>query len=161
MDSNRIRYLVQAAIIASLYFVLTLMAAGFNLASGAIQVRFSEALTILPFFTPVAIPGVTIGCFMANLFTGALPPDVILGTLATFLGALGTRALKNHPFLCTLPPVLSNAIIVPQILARAYHLPDSIPFMMLTVALGEVISCCLLGTLLLRALLPHRDKLFS
>ena len=111
--SHSILFLIQAAMIAALYVVLTALAAGFDLASGAIQVRFSEVLTILPFFTPAAVPGVTLGCLLANILTGAALPDIVFGTLATFLGALGTRLLRKHRFLCTLPPVLSNGIIIP------------------------------------------------
>lgn len=81
--SRNILSIVQAAMIAALYIVLTALAAGFDLASGAIQVRFSEVLTILPFFTPAAIPGVTIGCLLANILTGSALPDIIFGTLAT------------------------------------------------------------------------------
>ena len=92
--SRNILSIVQAAMIAALYIVLTALAAGFDLASGAIQVRFSEVLTILPFFTPAAIPGVTIGCLLANILTGSALPDIIFGTLATPPGALGTYALR-------------------------------------------------------------------
>ena len=161
MSRKSIKYLTHAAIIAAIYIVLTILAAGFDLASGAIQVRFSEALTVLPYFTPAAIPGVTIGCFLSNLFTGCLPPDVIFGTLATFLGAIGTYFLKKHKYLCPLPPIISNAVIIPQILSRAYHIPGSIPFLMLTVGIGEIISCYIPGLLLLRALEPFRAQLFD
>ena len=88
--SKRTMYVVHAAVIAALYVVLTYLAAGFDLASGAIQVRFSECLTILPYFTTAAVPGVTLGCLIANILIGSAAPDVIFGTLATFLGALGT-----------------------------------------------------------------------
>ena len=103
---QRTIWTVQAGIIAALYLVLTLLAAGFDLASGAIQVRFSEALTILPYFTPAAVPGLAVGCLIANFVTGSALPDVVFGTLATLLGALGTRALRKHRFLCSFPPVM-------------------------------------------------------
>ena len=108
--SRNILSIVQAAMIAALYIVLTALAAGFDLASGAIQVRFSEVLTILPFFTPAAIPGVTIGCLLANILTGSALPDIIFGTLATLLGALGTYALRKHRFLCPHSPDISSAV---------------------------------------------------
>ncbi|MBO5564355.1 MAG: QueT transporter family protein [Lachnospiraceae bacterium] len=161
MSQKNILYLAHAAIIAAIYIVLTMLAAGFDLASGAVQVRFSEALTVLPFFTPAAIPGLTIGCFLANLFTGCLPPDIIFGTLATFLGAVGTYFLRGRKYLCPLPPIIANTVIVPQVLSRAYHIPGSIPFLMLTVGIGEVIACYILGFLLLRALEPLRMHLFE
>ena len=154
-------FLAQAAIIAAIYVVLTYIAAGFNLASGAIQVRFSEALTILPFFTPAAIPGLTLGCLLSNIITGCLLPDVIFGTLATFLGALGSRALRKNRFAVSVPPILANTIIIPFVLSYAYHIPGGIPYFMLTVGLGEVISCGVLGQILLSALLPFRERIFA
>lgn len=102
--TNKIIFICQAAMIAALYVVITYAVNAFNLASGAIQVRVSEALTILPFFTPAAIPGLTIGCFIANFSTGAVILDVIFGTIATFLGALGTYALRKYKWLAPLPP---------------------------------------------------------
>ncbi len=157
--SKKTAYITQAALIAALYTVLTMIAAGFDLASGAIQVRFSEALTIMPFFTPAAIPGLTLGCLLSNILTGCALPDVIFGTLATLLGALGTYALRKNRFLCAVPPIVSNALIIPFVLTYAYHIPGGIPLFMLTVGLGELISCMGLGQLLLQALLPFRGRL--
>ena len=159
--SKNTAYMTQAALIAAIYTVLTLIAAGFDLASGAIQVRFSEALTIMPFFTPAAIPGLTLGCLLSNILTGCVLPDVIFGTLATLLGALGSCALRKNRFLCAIPPIVSNALIIPFVLTYAYHIPGGIPFFMLTVGLGELISCMGLGQLLLQVLLPFRGRLFN
>ena len=116
MRNKKVLFVTQAAMIAAVYIVLTYFVSAFNLASGAIQVRISEALTILPYFTPAAIPGLFIGCLLSNLLTGSMLLDVIFGSLATLLGALGTYTLRQHKFLLTLPPVLSNAIIVPLLL---------------------------------------------
>ena len=157
---SKIIYITQAALIAAIYTVLTLLAAGFDLASGAVQVRFSEALTILPFFTPAAIPGLTIGCLLSNTLTGCALPDIIFGTLATFLGAVGSFALRKNRWLCALPPIISNMLIIPFILTYAYHIPGGVPLFMLTVGLGELISCMVLGQLLLQVLLPLRGKIF-
>ena len=159
-QSSKIIYITQAALIAAIYTVLTLLAAGFDLASGAIQVRFSEALTILPYFTPAAIPGLTIGCLLSNTLTGCALPDIIFGTLATFLGAVGSYALRRNRWLCALPPIISNMLIIPFILTYAYHIPGGIPLFMLTVGTGELISCMGLGQILLQALLPFRGRLF-
>lgn len=159
-QSSKIIYLTQAALIAAIYTVLTMIAAGFDLASGAIQVRFSEALTIMPFFTPAAIPGLTIGCLLSNLLTGCALPDIIFGSLATFLGAVGSYALRRNRWLCALPPIISNMLIIPFILTYAYHIPGGIPLFMLTVGTGELISCMGLGQILLQALLPFRGRLF-
>ena len=159
--SKNTAYMTQAALIAAIYTVLTMIAAGFDLASGAIQVRFSEALTIMPFFPPAAIPGLTLGCLLSNILTGCVLPDVIFGTLATLLGALGSCALRKNRFLCAIPPIVSNALIIPFVLTYAYHIPGGIPFFMLTVGLGELISCMGLGQLLLQVLLPFRGRLFN
>ena len=158
---NKTYYIAAAALIAALYTVLTVIAAGFNLASGAIQVRFSECLTILPFFTSAAIPGLTLGCLISNLITGCALPDIIFGTLATLLGALGSYALRRNRYLCSIPPVVSNALIIPFVLTYAYHIPGGIPFFMLTVGLGELISCMVFGQILLSALLKVRGRIFK
>ncbi len=158
MNKNVI-FICQAAIIAALYVVLTMLIGAF--ASGPIQIRISEALTVLPYFTPAAIPGLTIGCFFANLFTGCAAPDVLFGTLATLLGALGSYALRNRSkWLIPLPPVIANTIIVPFVLRYAYHLPDAIPYMMATVGIGEILSCYILGMFLLFALDKFGKPLF-
>ena len=135
-------------VIAALYVVLTLIANAFGLASGAIQVRISEALTILPVFTTSAIPGLTVGCVLANLITGCAPWDVVFGALATFLGAVGTWLLRKKPLLAWLPPVISNMAIIPIVLQKVYGVPDAWWYLVLTVGAGEVISCGVLGLLL-------------
>ena len=158
---TQIQFITQAAAIAAVYTVLTALAAGFGLASGAIQVRFSEALTVLPFFTPAAIPGLTIGCLISNIVTGCALPDVIFGTLATFLGAIGSYALRKNRFLVSIPPIVSNMIIIPFVLTYVYHIPGGIPYFMLTVGAGEVISCLVFGQILVSALIPFRNVIFG
>lgn len=154
-------FLTQAAMIAALYVALTYLANLFGLASGAIQVRISEALTILPFFTPAAIPGLAIGCFLSNLLTGCLPLDILFGSMATLLGAVGTYLLRRHKWLAPVPPILANTLIVPFVLAYVYQLEGGIPYFMLTVGIGEVISCGILGMFLFRILSPHKEALFQ
>ena len=161
MNHNKILYLVHAAVIAAVYVILTMLAASFNLASGAIQVRFSEVLTILPYFTPAAVPGVVIGCLLSNILTGCALPDIIFGTFATLLGALGTYALRKNRWLAPIPPIAANMMIVPLVLRYAYHIPGALWFLMATVGAGEVISCYLFGEVLLGALLPFRQKIFG
>ena len=160
MRNKKVLFITQAAMIAAIYVVLTIFISAFNLASGAIQVRISEALTILPFFTPAAIPGLFIGCLFSNFITGCAPYDVLFGSLATLIGAFGTYALRKHKFLAPIPPIVSNTIIVPLILAFVYQVEDAIPFLMLTVGIGEVISCGILGMLLLFALQKYAGKIF-
>lgn len=159
----KIKYLAQAGIIAALYVVFTLIANAAGLASGVIQVRISEALTVLPFFTPAAIPGLFLGCLLSNIIGGCVIWDIIFGSLATLLGALGTYAIrKKLPDWCAaIPPIIANTLIVPFVLSYAYEVPDSIPFLMLTVGAGEVISCGILGILLLKLLKPHRNVIFG
>lgn len=159
--NKQLRYLVHAAVIAALYVVLTLIANTLGLANYAIQVRFSEALTILPFFIPAAIPGLFAGCILSNLLTGCLPLDIIFGSLATLLGALGTYALRNSTkWLAPLPPIAANTLIVPFVLAYVYQFEGSIPYFMLTVGIGEIISCGILGMILLNVLLKYRKYIF-
>ncbi len=161
MKSKQIMYLTQAAMIAALYVVLTLLANALGLANYAIQVRFSEALTILPFFTPAAIPGLTVGCLLSNILTGCAPLDILFGTLATLIGALGTYALRRFEWLTPLPPILANTLIVPWVLRFAYDIPDAIPYLMATVGAGELISCGLMGMLLLRSLKQIKKNIFK
>ena len=161
MKTSKTQFLTQAAIIAALYVVLTIIANIFGLANYAIQVRFSEALTILPFFTPAAIPGLFIGCLLSNLLTGCLPLDIIFGSLATLLGALGTYALRKQKWLAPIPPIAANVLIVPFILAYVYQFEGSIPYFMITVGIGEVISCGILGMILLNTLLKYEKHLFG
>ena len=152
MKRNDTLKLAIAGMIAALYVALTYVANLAGLASGAIQVRLSEALTILPVFTAAAIPGLTVGCVLANLLTGCAAWDVVFGSLATLIGAVGTRLLKDKPLLAWIPPVISNMAIVPIILIKVYGVPDAWWFLVLTVGAGEVIACGLLGLLLWRAL---------
>ncbi len=152
MRNNVTRQVAFGGIIAALYVVLTLISSAVGLASGAIQVRLSEALTILPVFTVAAVPGLTVGCVLANLLTGCAAWDVVFGSLATLIGAVGTRLLKDKPLLAWIPPVVSNAAIVPIILIKVYGVPDAWWYLVLTVGVGEIIACGILGLLLWRSL---------
>lgn len=153
-------YLTQAAIIAALYVVLTFLANALGLANYAIQVRFSEALTILPYFTSAAIPGLFVGCLLSNILTGCMPLDILFGSLATLLGALGTYALRQHKWLCPLPPIIANTLIIPFVLAYVYCFEGSLPYFALTVGIGEILSCGLLGMILLHILQKYRKFIF-
>ena len=166
--NSNIMPLVTAAMIAALYVVLSFTSNAFGLASGAIQVRISEALTILPCFTPAAIPGLAIGCLLFNLLSGATILDVVFGTLATLIGAVGSRLIGKAAkkvswmkYLVAVPPVLANAFIIPWILKTAYGLTDAYWYLVATVGIGEIISCGILGTMLMFALLPIRNVLFK
>ena len=176
MKNTSVLFLAQASMIAAIYVVLTVIFA--PLSFGEIQVRFSEALTILPLFTPAAIPGLFVGCLLGNILGGAALPDILLGSLATLLGAVGTYLIGKHilrkdvqaaysvadetmtkkeglrPLLGAVPPIVANALIVPFVLRYAYGILLPIPLMMLTVGIGEILSCGVLGFLLYKVL--HR-----
>lgn len=161
MKHKNVLFITQAAMIAAVYMILTFLANALGLASYVVQVRFSEALTILPYFTSAAVPGLFAGCLLSNILTGCLPLDVVFGSLATLLGALGTRALRRYTWLTPLPPILANTLIVPFVLAYVYQFEGSILYFMLTVGAGEVISCGILGMLLLFSLKKHSKRLFN
>lgn len=158
MKSKKLVFICQAAVIAALYVVLTYVFSAF--ASGVIQVRVSEALTILPAFTPAAIPGLVIGCLLSNTLTGCVLLDIIFGSVATLIGALGSYALRRYTWLVPIPPIVSNMIIVPFVLRFAYGATDAFPFMIATVGAGEIISCYLLGMILYGALKKMNHTLF-
>ncbi|MEI3175151.1 MAG: QueT transporter family protein [Lachnospiraceae bacterium] len=158
VSSKAVLYLVQGALIAALYVVLTMLFEPISF--GPVQFRISETLVVLPFFTPAAIPGVTIGCFLANLFSGAVVMDVALGSLATLIGAVGTYLLRKHKYLVSAPPIVSNTLIVPWVLKIGYGAGDAVPFMMVTVGIGEILAVAGLGTILLLALERHKNVIF-
>ncbi len=165
MKRSKTRYLCQAAMIAALYVVLTWVSAQLGLASLAIQCRLGEALCILPLFLPAAVPGLGVGCFIANLVIHSPAPDLIFGTLATVLGAVICRLIARawhseslvNLIVATLPNVLANTVIVPLVLRYAYHLEDAVWLMAAQVGAGELISGTLLGVLLVLAV-PQRVR---
>lgn len=160
--NKKVLFIVHAAVIAALYVVLTLLANALGLANYAIQVRFSEALTILPLFTPAAIPGLFVGCILSNFLTGCMLWDIVFGSAATLLGAIGTYFLRGtSKWLAPLPPIAANTLIVPFVLAYVYQLEGSVPYFMATVGIGELISCGILGLLLHSVLKRYQTQLFS
>ncbi len=138
--------------IAACYVALTYLSNLFGLAGGAIQFRISEALCILPIFLPEAVPGLFIGCLISNLITAANPFDVLFGSLATLLGALGARLLCRLPrkylWAATLPTVLANMLIIPPVLIFAYGAPDAYLWLVFTVGVGEIVCAGIGGTVL-------------
>lgn len=131
-ESNKNVYLiVHGAAIAAIYVALTMIFAPISF--GPVQFRISEALCILPFFTPAAVPGLFIGCLLSNLFCGSAMLDVVFGSLATLIGAVGSWHLRRHKWLVCLPPIIANTLIVPWVLRYAYGAPDLIIYMIGTV----------------------------
>lgn len=172
----RVRRLCEGAVIGALYFALTWLSNIVGLASGAIQVRISEALCVLGLFTPAAIPGLWIGCMLANLTMSAAIWDVVFGSLATLIGAVGAyllglaakrAAADRHrvlsriwKILIPMPTVAANAVIVPLVLRYAYGIPDALWFLVLTVGVGEIVSAWVLGLVLL-APLERTKRIFA
>ena len=148
-----VRRMCRGAIFGALYVVLTLVSSIFGLSSGAIQLRLSEMLCVLPLFAPEAVWGLTAGCAIANLITGAPWQDVVFGSLATLLGALGAwafcRARGPVRYLAPLPTVIANTVIVPTVLIYAYALEGTWWFFALTVGLGELVSAGVFGAILI------------
>lgn len=160
MKTNKVLFMTQAAMIAAVYVVLCVVFQ--PISYGAIQTRIAEALTILSFFTPAAIPGLFIGCLIANLLGGGILADVICGSVATLIGAAGTYMLrKKNRFLAPLPPIVANVVIVPWVLKYGYGEPFSIPFLMGTVGLGEILTCGIMGMILVAVLDKYRSVIFK
>ena len=159
--NRNLRFLCRGALIAALYVVLTWLCSLVGLDKGVIQMRLSEALCVLPAFTGAAVPGLFVGCLLANLLTGSALPDVVFGSLATLIGALGAYFLRRRKWLVPLPTVLANTLIIPFVLRFAYGAEGSIPYFMLTVGAGEVISAYICGMLLYAALVRQKAQLFK
>lgn len=160
MKNKNVAFMTQAAMIAAIYVVLTYVFAPFSF--GEVQIRIAEALTILPVFTPAAIPGLFVGCIVGNILGGAILPDIISGSIATLIGAFFTYQLRNKSrFLAPLPPIIANTVIVPFVLRYGYGVALPIPFMMLTVGVGEVVGCGVLGLVLYTALNRYKNVIFK
>ena len=171
--SNQVKMLAMAGIIAALYIALTYLAMAFGLDKNAIQVRFSEALCTLAVITPAAIPGLTVGCFLANILTGCAPLDIVIGPVATLIGAVGAyyigvwyRKIKKKGilFLSPIPTIIANTVAVPFVIYICYTAPEQqtvamLGFYAITVFIGEVISAGVLGMLLYFAM-EKRQKYF-
>lgn len=149
--------MTHGAAIAALYVVLTLVFAPISF--GAMQVRIAEALTILPLFTSAAIPGLFVGCVLANLLGGAIIWDVVFGSLATLIGAVGGYLLRKNRWLVPIPAIAANTVIVPFVLRWGYGVDIPLPLLAVYIAVGEIIGCYVLGEILASALLGHRDLL--
>lgn len=158
MKSSNIKNLTRAALIAAIYVVLCIVFRPISF--GALQVRIAEALCILPYFTPAAVPGLAAGCLLANVIGGADIFDIIFGTLATALGAVGSYLLRRRKWLVPLPPIIFNTAIIPFVLRYAYGTEETLIFLMGTVGAGEVLACGVLGMILLTLLYPYREKIF-
>ena len=158
---SKTAFLTKSAVIAALYVVLTEISALLGISSGVIQFRLSEMFAVLPIFTPAAIPGLFIGCLISNILAGGVIWDVIFGSLATLLGAIGSYFLRKWKWAVPLPPILSNVLIIPFVLAYVYHFPGGVAYFMVTVGIGQVISCGILGMLLYKIMSKYRNVIFK
>ena len=161
MDSTtRSRWIAQGAAIAALYVVLTLVFAPISF--GPVQLRVSEALAVMPLFTSAAVPGLFIGCLLANILGGAAAADIVFGSLATLIGVWIGRKLRFNRWLVPVPTIISNSLIIPFVLRYGYGIADiPLPLMMAYIAAGEILGCYVLGELLAAAVLKRKDKFFA
>ena len=158
MKNQKVLYLTQGAVIAALYVVLCQIFAPISFRD--VQVRIAEMLTILPLFTPAAVPGLFIGCFLGNILGGAIVIDVVCGSIATLIGAAGGYLLRRNRWLVPIPAIIANMVIVPLVLRYGYGIDMPLLPMALYVGIGEVLSCFVLGELL-ATLLYRYPKLFQ
>lgn len=151
--------LAEASVIAALYVIFTLISNAFGLSGGIIQCRLSEMLYAISLFTPSAIYGLFIGCLLANIVCGGIVWDIIFGSIATLIGAFFAHRFRAKPISALFMPILSNALIIPLILRFGYALNGTLPYFILTVFLGELLSCGILGGMLYR-LLKKNERIF-
>ena len=149
------RRLTEGAIIAAVYVALTMIFAPISF--GAMQVRIAEAMTALLFFTPAAVPGLFIGCLLANILVGGVLIDIIFGSLATLIGAVGGYMLRKNRWLMPVPMILSNTVIIPFVLRYGYGVNIPLPLSAFYIFVGEFLGCFVLGEILLSVLLKRPE----
>ena len=156
-----VKELARGAIIAAVYALLTIFLA--PISSGLIQCRVAEAMSVLPYFTFSAVPGLFIGCVLANLLTGAPAYDVVFGSLATLAAAYITYLIRKRmpKWLAPLPSVIVNALVVGALLTYVYDVGVSYWVAAGYVAAGQAIACFALGLPLLSLLERYRGRLFD
>ena len=142
------RALARGAIIAAIYTVLSLLLA--PISYGEIQIRLSEALTLLPMLMPVAVPALFVGCLLANILGGCTIFDIVFGSLATLLAAICTRRLRRHFWLAASMPVLFNGVVVGAVVHFCYAPAMPLLLCMLSVAAGEAVACFVVGPLFIK-----------
>ncbi len=152
-------FMTQAAMIAAIYVVLVFVFAPISF--GPVQIRIAEALTILPLFTPAAVPGVFIGCLIGNLLSpGMIVLDIIFGSLTTLVAAMISYQLRDKKYLVPMPPVILNMLVVPLILKYGYGIPVPIYINVIAVGAGQIVSCYGLGLVLMKVLEKYENQIF-
>ncbi len=144
--SNRI---ATGALVAALYVIFTYVSSLFGLSSGVIQLRISEALCVLPMWIKGSVSGLFVGCILANLLTGCAIWDIVFGSLATLIAAIITSKMKRFKWCAPIPAIVSNTLVVPFVLSYVYNVPDSLPYLFLTVFVGEFLSAGVLGCVII------------
>lgn len=159
MRNKKVQFITQGAVIAAIYVVLVLIFDTFSF--GPIQFRIAEMLTIMPYFTPAAIPGLFVGCLIANIIGGGLIWDIVFGSIATLIGAIGSYLVRKNKWLVPLPPIIANIVIVPFVLKYAYGYDGLLVYFMFTVGLSEIIVCGIIGMALLTVMAKNREHIFK
>lgn len=159
MRNKKVQFITRGAVIAAIYVVLVLIFDTFSF--GPIQFRIAEMLTIMPYFTPAAIPGLFVGCLIANIIGGGLIWDIVFGSIATLIGAIGSYLVRKNKWLVPLPPIISNMVIVPFVLKYAYGYDGLLVYFMFTVGLSEIIVCGIIGMALLTVMAKNRKHIFK
>ena len=159
MRNKKVQFITQGAVIAAIYVVLGLIFDTFSF--GPIQFRIAEMLTIMPYFTPAAIPGLFVGCLIANIIGGGLIWDIVFGSIATLIGAIGSYLVRKNKWLVPLPPIIANMVIVPFVLKYAYGYDGLLVYFMFTVGLSEIIVCGIIGMALLTVMAKNREHIFK
>ena len=159
MRNKKVQFITQGAVIAAIYVVLVLIFDTFSF--GPIQFRIAEMLTIMPYFTPAAIPGLFVGCLIANIIGGGLIWDIVFGSIATLIGAIGSYLVRKNKWLVPLPPIIANMVIVPFVLKYEYGYDGLLVYFMFTVGLSEIIVCGIIGMALLTVMAKNREHIFK
>lgn len=157
-EREKIRYLTQAGLVAAIYTALCLVFQPISFGFSGVEMRISEALSLLPVVMPAAVPGLFVGCLLANILGGATILDIVFGSLTTLAAAILTRKLRRKFCFAALPPVVLNAVVVGTLLRYAYGLQLPLLICMGSIALGQAAACYGLGAVVLRAMekLPER-----
>lgn len=159
MRNKKVQFITQGAVIAAIYVVLVLIFDTFSF--GPIQFRIAEMLTVMPYFTPAAIPGLFVECLIANIIGGGLIWDIVFGSIATLIGAIGSYLVRKNKWLVPLPPIIANMVIVPFVLKYAYGYDGLLVYFMFTVGLSEIIVCGIIGMALLTVMAKNREHIFK
>ena len=155
-----VKFITQAAVIAAIYVVLVVIFNYISFRTSAVQELRRHSQYCLTLHLQQSL-GLFVGCIIANILGGAIVWDVVFGSIATLIGAIGTYLLRKHKWLAPVPPIVANTIIVPFVLKFAYGSEGMFAMFFVTVGAGEIIVCGIIGMILLYALTPVRHVIFG